>query len=144
MIAASCRAPVPPAWEATFVGEPLGFGVQADFVGYVSNSYGYMRQAAVLAVLIPFLWTFGQVMIEAMAGGALVTSTDCQSGICEIRASGWYGRLVPVGNPASVGGWHSRCTPRDRLQAVEEGAFLNVKAATECSTSDPTMVGVCD
>lgn len=42
------------------------------------------------------------VLIEALAHGTPVVSTDCPSGPHEILAGGRFGRLVPVGNPLAL------------------------------------------
>jgi glycosyltransferase involved in cell wall biosynthesis len=41
---------------------------------------------------------FGMTLVEAMACGCSIVSTDCPSGPAEILASGKYGQLVPVGD----------------------------------------------
>ena len=41
---------------------------------------------------------FGLVLIEAMACGCSVVSTDCESGPSEILDNGTYGPLTPVGS----------------------------------------------
>ncbi len=67
------------------------------FPGFVSNPYAYMAHSAML--VLSSAWEgFGNVLVEAMAAGTPVVSTDCESGPAEILADGKYGPLVPVGN----------------------------------------------
>ncbi len=67
-----------------------------SFPGFVSNPYPYMRRAAVF-VLSSSWEGLPTVLIEALALGAPIVSTDCPDGPREILADGKYGQLVPVG-----------------------------------------------
>lgn len=69
-----------------------------DLPGFVDNPYKYMKRAAVF-VLSSRREGLANVLIEAMAVGTPVVSTDCPSGPAEILENGRWGRLVPVGNP---------------------------------------------
>lgn len=64
--------------------------------GYVANPYAYMRRADVFA-LSSRREGLPTALIEAMACGCPVVSTDCRSGPREVLAGGAYGPLVPVG-----------------------------------------------
>ncbi|HHX87771.1 MAG TPA: glycosyltransferase, partial [Firmicutes bacterium] len=75
----------------------LGLGDQVQLPGFVNNPYRYMAQAAVF-VLSSRREGFGNVLVEALAAGAPVVSTDCPGGPAEILEQGRYGRLVPVGD----------------------------------------------
>lgn len=79
----------------------LGVGENVDFPGFEPNPYPYMAHAAVF--VFTSLWEgLGFVIIEALAVGTPVVSTDCPSGPREILQDGKYGRLVPVGDVSAV------------------------------------------
>jgi glycosyltransferase involved in cell wall biosynthesis len=74
----------------------LGIASDVDWPGYVENPYAWFRRASVY--VLSSAWEgFPNVLIEALACGCPVVSTDCPSGPAEILAGGSYGKLVPVG-----------------------------------------------
>jgi glycosyltransferase involved in cell wall biosynthesis len=74
-----------------------GFDEDVDLPGFVENPYSYMKCADLL-VLSSRYEGFGNVIVEAMAAGTPVVSTNCPSGPAEILENGKFGYLVPVGN----------------------------------------------
>lgn len=75
----------------------LGISDCVQLPGFVDNPFKYMARADVF--VLSSAWEgLGNVLIEAMATGCPVVSTDCRSGPREILADGQYGPLVPVGN----------------------------------------------
>lgn len=65
--------------------------------GFVQNPYRYLARSGVFG--LSSLWEgFGNVLVEALALGVPVVSTDCPGGPSEILGDGRWGRLVPVGD----------------------------------------------
>src|SRR6185437_13412618 len=75
----------------------LGIAPYVHFLGYAPNPLAYMRHAAVF-VLSSLAEGFGNVIVEALACGTPVVSTDCPHGPREILSGGRYGTLVRVGD----------------------------------------------
>lgn len=75
----------------------LGLGDVVDLVGFQKSPLAWMA-AADLFVMSSRFEGFGNVLVEALATGTPVVSTDCRFGPAEILADGLYGRLVPVGD----------------------------------------------
>lgn len=81
--------------------QDLGIVEDVWLGGFVDNPYAYMSKATAL-VLSSRSEGLPNVLIEAMACGCPIVSTDCLSGPREILEGGKYGRLVPVGDAESM------------------------------------------
>jgi glycosyltransferase involved in cell wall biosynthesis len=79
----------------------LGVAEDVDLPGFAQNPLAYMRRAATF-VLSSVHEGLGIVLIEALACGTPVVSTDCPHGPSEILDHGRFGPLVPVGDDASL------------------------------------------
>jgi glycosyltransferase involved in cell wall biosynthesis len=75
----------------------IGIAEDVELAGFAINPYKYIARANLL-VLSSEWEGFGNVLVEAMALGVPVVSTDCPHGPREILRNGHYGPLVPVGN----------------------------------------------
>ncbi len=81
--------------------EALGLGARVALLGFQANPFRYMARAR-LFVLSSAWEGLPGVLIQAMACGSPVVSTDCPSGPREVLEDGRFGPLVPVGDPAAL------------------------------------------
>jgi glycosyltransferase involved in cell wall biosynthesis len=97
------------------------FGLSAcvDFPGFTGDVFSAF-QAADLCVVSSLTEGFGNVIVEALACGVPVVSTDCPTGPREILQDGKYGILVPVQDPEKMADAMIKalgeCVDRKKLQ----------------------------
>ena len=99
--------------------------------GFAQNPYAYMFKAS--AFVLSSRWEgLPTVLIEAMACGCPIISTDCPSGPREILESGEYGSLVAVENVAEMADAMLRTLdiPTKRELLVERGMYFSNERAT--------------
>ena len=81
--------------ELEVLAYELGIVERVCFAGFQIDPLPWMRHADAF-VLTSRLEGFGNVLVEALACGTPVVSTNCRFGPAEILAHGRFGRLVPV------------------------------------------------
>ena len=100
------------------------------FPGFVVNPWAYMARASVFA-LSSLHEGLANVLIEALACGTPVVSTDCPSGPEEILEGGSYGTLVPLRDSGALADAICRAldepVPTDRLK--QRARAFSVEAA---------------
>jgi glycosyltransferase involved in cell wall biosynthesis len=93
------EGPDRPQLEA-LIGE-LGVGNDVALPGFRENALAYMAHSAVF--VLSSAWEgLPTVLIEALAAGTRVVSTDCPSGPREILQGGHLGPLTPVGDAPAL------------------------------------------
>jgi glycosyltransferase involved in cell wall biosynthesis len=92
-----------PACSAELKALPGALGVAEDVAmpGFVDNPLAFMARSSVF-VLSSLYEGLPGVLIQALACGCPVVSTDCPSGPREILNHGQFGPLVPVGDDAAL------------------------------------------
>jgi glycosyltransferase involved in cell wall biosynthesis len=100
----------------------LGLTENVQMPGFVENPLAYMARARLL--VLSSKWEgFGIVLVEALACGTPVVSTDCKSGPREILGNGRFGRLVPVGDSDALA-----AAILETLQTTPDRALLRRRA----------------
>jgi glycosyltransferase involved in cell wall biosynthesis len=79
----------------------LGLADDVVLPGFVDNPFAYMARSSVF-VLSSLYEGLPAVLIQSMACGCPVVSTNCPSGPAEILGDGTYGPLVPAGDDTAL------------------------------------------
>jgi glycosyltransferase involved in cell wall biosynthesis len=79
----------------------LGVAADVDLPGFAANPFAYMARARAFVLSSVYEGLPG-VLIQALACGCPVVSTDCPSGPAEILDGGRFGAMVPVGDDAAM------------------------------------------
>ena len=110
----------------------LGVAEHVDFPGFVENPYAFLAKAD-LFVLSSRNEALPTVLIEAMACGCPVVSTDCPFGPREILENGRYGALVPVGDREALAAAMARALdePPQRAALRKRASFFSADRAVE-------------
>lgn len=117
--------------ELSQLSKELGIFRDVEFMGFVNNPYPFIYHASALA--LTSRWEgLGFVLIEAMALGTPVASTDCPSGPREILQEGKLGPLVKVGD------WEELGKGLERILASPPSASTLKNAVKHYSVSQAT------
>jgi glycosyltransferase involved in cell wall biosynthesis len=110
----------------------LGVASDVALPGFIANPYPYMKRAGVF-VLSSRYEGLSNVLIQALACGCPVVSTDCPHGPAEIVEGGAYGRLVPVGDAQAMAAaiQVTLDEPPDRNRLRQRGAYFTVERAVD-------------
>ena len=108
--------------------ERLALAGSVQLLGEVANPYPIIK-AADLLVLSSNLEGFGNVLVEAMALGTPVVSTDCPYGPREILEGGKWGTLVPPRDARALAGAMLSALEHGRIDARERARDFTVERA---------------
>ena len=110
----------------------LGIAEHVDFPGFMENPYAFLAKAN-LFVLSSRHEALPTVLIEALACGCPVVSTDCPFGPREILEDGRFGTLVPVGDAEALASAMDRALmePPGSVTLRERAAFFSTERAVD-------------
>lgn len=95
--------------------------------GQVNNPWSYMKGAR-LFIFSSSTEGFGCALVEAMACGIPVISTDCPSGPREILEGGKWGKLVPVGDCRALAhGILEECEKSEKRDITERAQAFDLE-----------------
>lgn len=106
----------------------LGLADSVRLPGFIANPFAYMARAG-LFVLSSVREGLPGVLIQAMACGCGVVSTDCPSGPYEVLDGGKYGELVPMRDESAMAAAIARGLDRrpDRQSLIARAAEFSIE-----------------
>jgi len=110
----------------------LGIHEDVGMPGFVDNPFRYMARSAALALSSEYEGLPG-VLIQAMACGCPVVSTNCPGGSEEVLDSGRFGQLVNVGDADALASAlaSTLSTPLDRDVLIRRAEEFSVEQAVD-------------
>ena len=106
----------------------LGIEARFELPGYLDNPFPFLAHCD--AFVLPSRWEgFANVLLEALAAGTPVVSTDCPGGPREILQGGRFGRVVPVDDvPAMAAAIQDTLqAPPDKASLVEQAGRYSIQ-----------------
>jgi glycosyltransferase involved in cell wall biosynthesis len=109
-----------------------GLGPDFSLPGFAENPFAYMARASVFVLSSAYEGLPG-VLIQALACGCPVASTDCPNGPSESLEAGRFGPLVPVGDAPALAGAIAGVldAPPDREGLRAQGRSFDVATSTD-------------
>lgn len=108
----------------------LGLEDSVFFTGFVKNPFEYYKRSSLFA-LSSIQEGFGNVLVEALACGLPVVSTNCSGGPNYILQNGQYGSLVKVGDYQDMANNIVKELKNDssllRLKRIERARFFSLE-----------------
>ncbi|OHV07743.1 glycosyltransferase [Kushneria phosphatilytica] len=112
--------------------DELGLAGHVDLVGWQDNPFAWMYRADLFVLPSDYEGLPG-VLIQALACGCPVVSTDCPDGPREILEDGRYGRLVPVRDPAALADaiLETLARPPKSALLIKRGQYFTISSAMD-------------
>lgn len=117
------------------LADELGVAEDVHLLGWHDYPYSVLQDSDIF-VLSSTTEGFGIVLVEALACGLPVVSTDCKGGPREILEDGRSGLLVPVGDPESMAAAILRLLEDEELYRA-----MSVRATKRASDFDLPQTG---